>query len=93
MKLCKLNSYTNLNRHVERDRHDGVQDDGVREEDEHPDDGGALEMLRCDDALPRQIRLKVIPDETFPNGCRHRAEAANRQQKEHNLEGQSISLR
>lgn len=93
MKLCKgrieLNCSPNLNGHVKRDRNDSIQDDGVGEKNKHSYDGGTLNVLWHDDSLPGQVRLKIITDEAFPDGSGHGTKATNRQQKEHNLEGQT----
>jgi hypothetical protein len=84
--LERLDKANHLNGHVQRDRHDRVEDNRVREEDEHADDGGALDLLRNDDLVPRQELLKVVADEALPDGGRNRAEATNGQQEKDNLQ-------
>lgn len=78
---------TNLDRHVERDRDDCVEDDCVGEEDEHADDGGALDVIRHDDPLPGQVGLEVVADQSLPEcGC-YRAKAAHGEQEKDDLRG------
>lgn len=77
---------TDLNRHVERDRYDSVQNDSIGEEHQHSNDGGTLDVLWHHDFLPRQIRLEIVSYETLPNSCGDGAKATNRQQKENNLQ-------
>lgn len=69
---------TNLNGHVEWYGNDSIKDNGIGEKHKHSDDGGSLNVLWNDDSLPRQIRLKVVANQTFPERCSNRAAAANR---------------
>lgn len=77
--------YTDLNRHVERYRHDSVHDDGVGEEDEQRDDERAPGGLGRHQRVPRQEGLEVAAHQPLPHAARHRAEHAHRQQEEYYL--------
>lgn len=76
---------TNLNGHVKWDGNDGIEDNGVGKEYEHSDDGGTLNVLWDYDSLPRQIRLEIVTDQTFPEGRSHSTKAANWQKKKYDL--------
>lgn len=73
---------------VERDGHDRVQHDGVREEDEQCNDSRTSgRRLGRNERIPWQIRAEILAGDHFPNSARDRAEEAHRQEKENDLNG------
>ena len=48
-----------LHAHVQRNRHDRIQNDQIGQEDEHGNDGGTLIPLTTHKRLPRQVLLKI----------------------------------
>ena len=75
-----------LDADVEGDGDDRVEDDGVREEDEEGDDGGAAHRLVGDQRVPRQEGSKGLARDRLPDAAGRRAEQAHGQQEKNNLE-------
>lgn len=70
---------------VQRDGHDRVKHNGVREEDEQSDDRRAARRVGWDQRIPRQVIGEVAARHPFPDTAGDRAEQAHGQQEENNL--------
>ena len=81
----RLDNKEHLDADVERDGHDRVEHDGVREEHEEGDDSGSAHRLIGDQRVPRQEGSEVLARHRLPNAAGCRAEQTHRQQEKHDL--------
>ena len=95
----------NLNRNIEGDGYNGVEDDDIGEEDEEGDDCGACHLFFGHHGVPRKknlklklktqilnvaVHLKIEANHALPESASNRAEEAHTEQEDDNPQDDEV---